>query len=159
MAFQITQPSGRYSGARAPCVPVLAREVTVDNNDKTLDMSTVLGAMRFAHLVGGRLAVTATSTVGNRTLRLEVLEDFGSGDVVVYAKDFEVTAAAPITASQTRNVELAPSGSVVTGGANEDVEPIDPALFLHGNQKLRIYDSADVDGNDDMLVYLRLLVY
>lgn len=159
MAYTITQPTDRRPGQRAPCVPVMAREDVANVNDKTLTLSTVLGAQRFAHLVGGRIILAADSTVGNRTLRLEVLEDFGSGDVVVYAKDFDVTAAAPVVASTTRNIELAPGGAVVTGGANEDVEPIDPALFLHGNQKLRIFEVGNVSASDDLTIYLRLLVY
>lgn len=100
-----------------------------------------LGDVQIGQVVGGRVRWNATATAGERMLRMEVLEDFGSGDVVVGGYDLLAIPANGETTSELR--DLLPPGGV----------------WIHGGQKLRVLDDNGVDASDDVDLYLRLLTY
>lgn len=91
-------------------------------------------------LVGGRVRYNATVTAGDRQLRVEVLEDFGSGDVVVEGHDLSTIAE--------------------NGETTLEIEALLPApVYVGARQKLRVLDKNAVDATDDVDLYLRLLTY
>lgn len=123
--------------------PTLSAEETADDSDKALTVP----AGKVWIFQSLRVEFTATATVGNRQVAVQVRDD--TADVV-----FEVVAGAVQAASEARNYHFAPQVADLTAFRDTDFlsTPM-PALVLPAGYDIRIFDNNAVDAAaDDMIV-------
>ncbi len=139
--------------ANSPGVPgiVVTSDVVENDSDKTLDVGTTIGSGFVLKLLGVRVELATTATVGNRQLAVEVLDS--AGDVVLSAD-----AAAVQAASLTGVYDFHASSLTATlGGILHERMP---ETWLDDRMSLHIYDSAAVAAAaDDMIVHIRALKF
>lgn len=137
--------------------PATAIDDTANDASKDLDVEALIGEHRHVHVVGGRLTYQCSSDVGNRVLRLELLDP---DDAVVHGIDL-LGDSEVLVADELVVLELTPLVAQPVVVNDEILVPIDPALFVPaGGWTLRIRDSAGIAlAADDMTIALRLLVF
>lgn len=124
--------------------PEMVSDVAANDIDKTFTVT----ANEVWHILGIRVHLTTTATVGNRQLEIQ----FISGGVVF----FDVRPDLVQAASLAREYNFGPS--MADGDAFRDTDwvstPIPPTLVLAAGMQIRVLENNSVDASDDMLVYI-----
>ncbi len=140
------QPTSSQEGQT---VMVLSEEV-VDDSDKTLAFDTDVGTGEKAEVLGIRVELTTSATVGNRQISIRVLDS--AADIVR-----EVRSNGTVVASTTKVFELAPGLVAVDQGAGFQQEPLPSKFMFLKGQSLQVLDGVVVDPTvDDMIVHVTL---
>jgi hypothetical protein len=118
-------------------------------NENSKDFTVPAGMEWKIHWVHVRY--TSTATVGNRQIRMTILDDEGTPRV-----RFDVHAGAVQAASLERHYEFMQGIYRETSFVDGALQvPMPHCLRLEPGWTLRIADASDVDANDDMVASLQ----
>jgi len=151
MAFtKVQQELTAEMRERGVPAPFTVSDTGLNVSDKQFAVEDQFGGDAVIEVQGVRIEYVADATAGARGLSLEVKD--ASGDVIM---SFALTETANLTASVTRNFEVATGLNAQTAISTSVVEGM-PALVLHAGQTFRVYDANAVSAEaDDMIVHVR----
>lgn len=137
-------------------LPVFFSEETANDSDKSFTIATDAGDGTLK-VVRIRLEYTATATVGNRTLALE-LQDSGA-DVIYQMHADDTSGEGLVVGSASVALEFgAGMARVAPQNSGASVQYLPWDFYLYPGFVFRIYDTAAIDAAaDDMTVHLSCL--
>ena len=126
---------------------VTASDVALNDSSKTLLLTDFTGGA-FFELLGIRIEITATATVGTRLMEVRI--EATTGPDVLYEV---IVVANTVVASASGEWQLAPGLDETQTGPQYVQMP--PGLHVYAGQQLVIEDQAAIDAAaDDMIVHV-----